>query len=91
MVIEIILDMVSVRVLTSNTCAIRVCKIPFVIKCFTPISSTKYVKTCFSLIITNIFSRMYSIKYTNTQHDVTAFKVDGIVKMKKIDYLKNGT
>ena len=30
---------------------------------------------------------MYSIKYTNTQHDVTAFKV----KMKKIDYLKNGT
>ena len=34
---------------------------------------------------------MYSIKYTNTQHDVTAFKVDGIVKMKKIDYLKNGT
>lgn len=34
---------------------------------------------------------MYSIKYTKTQHGVTAFKVDGIVKMKKIDYLKNGT
>ena len=32
MVIEIILNMVTVRVLTSNTCAIRVCKIPFVIK-----------------------------------------------------------
>ena len=34
---------------------------------------------------------MYSIKYTKTQHGVTTFKVDGIVKMKKIDYLKNGT
>ena len=34
---------------------------------------------------------MYSIKYTNTHHDVKAFKVDGIVKMKKIDCLKNGT
>ena len=34
---------------------------------------------------------MYSTKCTNTHHDVAAFKVDGMVKMKKMDYLKNGT